>query len=218
LSGPRRLRDCTAASGWPVNGVYFFFEEGEIRRAGQGLRVVRVGTHAVKKTTPSRETLWDRLHDHRGRQDNEAGPRHSHSIFRKHVGGAIITRDQLGGPEVLDNWCHCRRQPLADRIEQKVSHYIGIMPFLWLDVPDRQTREGIEIGAIALLSLRSGDADPPSPGWLGLFARAAQIRASGLWNVQYTNRSYDPHFLGLMRAQVKAVDVVPPDISARGTR
>ena len=29
LGGPRRLRCCTASSGWPLNGVYFFFEEGE---------------------------------------------------------------------------------------------------------------------------------------------------------------------------------------------
>jgi hypothetical protein len=204
LGGPRMLRECTAHSGWPVNGVYFFFEEGEDRRAGQGLRVVRVGTHALKKTTPSHETLWNRLDDHRGRQDGETGPRHSHSIFRKHVGGGIIRRDQLGGSEVLDDWYHCRRQPLADLIELKVSQYIGVMPFLWLDVPSLQMREHIESCAIALLSLRTGGVDPPSPNWLGLYARSAQIPASGLWNVHYTNKSYDPGFLGLMRARVQS--------------
>ena len=201
--GPRRLRDCTANSGWPVNGVYFFFEDGENRKAGQGLRIVRVGSHALKRTTPSRETLWNRLEDHRGRQDGETGPRHSHSIFRKYIGGAIIRRDQLGGPGVLDNWYHCRRQPLADLIELKVSQYIGVMPFLWLEVPSLQMREDIETGAIALLSLRGGGADPPSPNWLGLYARPVQIRTSGLWNVHHTTRSYDPGFLGLMRARVQ---------------
>lgn len=204
LGGPRRLRDCSAESGWPVNGVYFFFEEGENRRTGQDPRVVRVGTQAVKKTAESRQTLWKRLDAHRGRQDGEIGPRHSHSIFRKHIGGAIILRDQLGGTEVLDNWYHCRRQPLADLIELKVSQHIGVMPFLWLDVPDIEMRTHIETGAIALLSRRTGVADPPSPNWLGLHARKDPIRTSGLWNVHHTNEPYDPGFLGLMRARVQS--------------
>lgn len=129
---------------------------------------------------------------------------HQTPIFRKHVGGAIIRRDQLGGPEVLDNWYHCRRQPLADLIELRVSQHIGVMPFLWLDVPSLQMREHIETGAIALLSLRTGGADPPSPNWLGLDARPVQVRASGLWNVHHTNKSYDPGFLGLMRTRVRS--------------
>jgi hypothetical protein len=29
LEGPRQHRNCTASSGWPLNGVYFFFEAGE---------------------------------------------------------------------------------------------------------------------------------------------------------------------------------------------
>src|SRR5260221_8597126 len=106
LGGPRRLRCCTAGSGWPLNGVYFFFEEGENRSAGQGPRVVRVGTQAVKTTTPSRRTLWDRLEKHRGRQDADTGgPRRSHSVFRRHVGTAIIRRDRLGDAAV-DEGCH----------------------------------------------------------------------------------------------------------------
>ena len=218
LGGPRRLRECTADSGWPLNGVYFFFEEGEHRRAGQGRRVVRVGTHAIKKTTPSRESLWNRLEDHRGRQNDEVGPRHSHSIFRKHIGGAIIIRDKMGGPEVLDNWYHFRRQPLADSIELKVSLHIGVMLFLWLDVPKREKREQIEIGAIALLSLLTGDADPPSPGWLGLHARPLQIRQSGLWNVHHTSRSYNARFLDLMRTQVLEVCATPPGTMSRDTK
>jgi hypothetical protein len=51
---PRMLRDCTANSGWPAHGVYFFFEDGESRTAGQCPRVVRVAT-------TTRRTLWDRL-------------------------------------------------------------------------------------------------------------------------------------------------------------
>jgi hypothetical protein len=48
LGGTRTLVGCTAASGWPPRGVYFFFEPGETRSiSGSGPRVVRVGTHAL---------------------------------------------------------------------------------------------------------------------------------------------------------------------------
>jgi hypothetical protein len=53
--------------GWPQRGVYFFTEEGERRHdTGEGLRIVRIGPHALKKG--SRTTLWDRLSQHRGRK------------------------------------------------------------------------------------------------------------------------------------------------------
>jgi hypothetical protein len=206
MAGPRRLRTCTAHSGWPLNGVYFFFEEGENRTDGLGPRVVRVGTQAVKVTSPSRRTLWARLDQHRGRQPGDTGgPRRSHSVFRRHVGTAIIRRDGLG-KQVLDNWYHYRRQPLEEQIELAVSQYVGVMPFLWLDVPDRAARGEIEAGAIGLLSVRRGGTDPTSTNWLGRFAFRTEIPDSGLWNVQHTYGScdYDPHFLDLMEAHVQA--------------
>lgn len=62
IGGQRKLRECTSASGWPSQGVYFFFEDGETRLDGSP-RVVRVGTHAL--TTKSTTTLWNRLSTHR---------------------------------------------------------------------------------------------------------------------------------------------------------
>lgn len=202
---PRILRDCTANSGWPAYGVYFFFEDGESRTAGQCPRVVRVGT-------TTRRTLWNRLAKHRGRQASgtctfalAAGPRRAHSVFRRHLGTAIITRYHPGWPpEVLDNWYHYRHQPLEEQIEREVSQYVGVMPFLWLDVPDSKDRHLIEAGAIGLLSMRTEDADPPSDDWLGRYAYRKEIRDSGLWNVQLINERYDPGFLDLMAARVHA--------------
>jgi len=206
LGDPRRLRCCTASSGWPPCGVYFFFEAGEYRRAGQGLRVVRVGTHALRINNPSAATLWHRLAQHRGRQPGDiGGPRRSHSVFRRHVGTAIIQRDRLG-EDVLDSWYRYRRQPLEEQIELAVSAFIGVMPFLWLDVPDRADRHDIEAGAIALLSRRTGDADPPSAGWLGNYALKKEIRDSGLWNVHHTDERYDRRLLNLMEARLRAYE------------
>ena len=45
LGGARRLRDCRAGD-CPPGGVYFFFEDGEVR-SDSSSRVVRVGTHAL---------------------------------------------------------------------------------------------------------------------------------------------------------------------------
>ena len=208
---PRMLRDCTATSGWPAYGVYFFFEDGESRTAGQCRRVVRVGT-------TTRRTLWNRLAKHRGRQASEActfalaaGPRRAHSVFRRHLGTAIIRRYHPGWPpEVLDNWYHYRHQPLEEQIEREVSQYVGVMPFLWLDVPDSKDRHNIEAGAISLLSMRTEDADPPSADWLGRYAYRKEIRDSGLWNVQLINKPYDPGFLDLMATRVHAEAIAAP--------
>src|SRR4051794_11616690 len=45
---------------WPQRGVYLFEESGEERTdSGAGLRVARVGTHALKEN--GRTVLWTRL-------------------------------------------------------------------------------------------------------------------------------------------------------------
>ena len=93
LGGKRTLADCDGRMDWPRRGVYFFFETGEIRvHSGQGLRVVRVGTHA--RTSGGRTTLWKRLSRHRGVRKSGGGD-HRGSIFRLHVGTALINRDRL---------------------------------------------------------------------------------------------------------------------------
>jgi hypothetical protein len=49
IGGARKLADCSGQMLWPRRGVYFFREQGEDRSdTGDGPRVVRVGTHALK--------------------------------------------------------------------------------------------------------------------------------------------------------------------------
>ena len=65
LGGTRRLSECSGRIRWPARGVYFFMEPGEARTdTGQGLRVVRLGTHALKARSQTK--LWGRLAQHRG--------------------------------------------------------------------------------------------------------------------------------------------------------
>jgi hypothetical protein len=190
---PRRLRDCTRSSGCPQQGVYVFFEDDENRLDGS-VRVVRVGIHAL--TATSTATLWGRLRQHRGQLTgrNPGGGNHRASVFRRHVGAALIRRD-----EVLRCWLDSHNPTSESEwasqeadIEREVSRHIGDKPVLLLNVPDRTDRGYLESNSIALLA---GGPDLPSSRWLGRHAERVEIRESGLWNVQHVTGRYERGFL-----------------------
>jgi hypothetical protein len=115
LGGKRTLAECDGRMGWPVRGVYFFFEPGEARSdTGIGPRVVRVGTQALQ--AGSSTSLWRRLSQHRGITAT-CGGNHRGSIFRFLVGNAIKSRDAHVDPyhgvlgttlARLRDYCACR--------------------------------------------------------------------------------------------------------------
>ncbi len=201
LAGHQRLlADCRGRPRWPDRGVYFFFEPGE-HRAGQGdrPRVVRVGTHAV--STGSRSTLWGRLRAHRGGRGGSGN--HRGSIFRLHVGHALLVRDGA----TLPTWGHGANAPRSVRDsevdhEKRVSAYIGSMSVTWLEVPDepgpRSARAFIERHTIALLSNQLSPHDPPGPDWLGRHSPRVEIASSGLWNLNHVNNRCDVTFLDVL--------------------
>ena len=66
VGGTRTLANAHAGMRWLKRGVYFFMNPGEFRRdTGEGLRVTRVGTHAVSEGANT--TLWNRLNQRRAR-------------------------------------------------------------------------------------------------------------------------------------------------------
>ncbi len=99
VGGHRYLRTTGRSAGWPERGVYFFLEGSGPALDVSELRVVRVGTHALKKG--SRTTLWNRLSQHQGTRagSRPGGGAHRGSVFRKHVGKAILKRDDC--PEAI---------------------------------------------------------------------------------------------------------------------
>jgi hypothetical protein len=208
--GARVLRDCSKATGWPTRGVYFFFEEGERREVG-GPRIVRVGTHAV--SAGSKTTLWNRLSAHRGTPGgaHAGGGNHRGSIFRLHVGKALLARGGVD-QQAAATWGIGASAPKPVRdaeypMERAVSSYIGAMPVLWVGIPgDAGTtndRKLVEASTIALLSNRGRQPiDPPSPGWLGNLSPHPAIRGSGLWNVQHVDEHHDPAFLNVLEGYV----------------
>lgn len=195
--GPKELRACGGRLPWPQRGIYFFFEPGEIRPDGR-LRVVRVGTHALR--AGSRSTLWGRLSQHRGNLagSNPGGGNHRGSIFRLHVGEALLARD--GDPAGLaQTWGRGTNATPEIRAREaehecRVSAHIGSMPFLWVGIDDEpgplSDRGLIERSTIAMLSCAL--TDPPSPTWLGHWANRPVIRSSGLWNVNHIGERPDP--------------------------
>ena len=227
VGGRRRLAECDGRMGWPERGVYFFFEPGQLRkRPGEGDRVVRVGTHALK--TGSGTSLWNRLNQHRGRASTGIG-NHRGSVFRGLVGRALARRGDCPLPPtwkrgtddprnrsgttstVARQFGMTSAQVRAGEadLERRASAHIGRMPFLWLSIPDaarpESARGRIERGAIGLLSHYTAPAeDPPSAHWLGNHSDRERIRESGLWNSNHVDEPYDPAFLGEMERLIAA--------------
>jgi hypothetical protein len=164
---------------------------------------VRIGTHALTSTSDT--TLWNRLSNHRG---NAGGGNHRGSIFREHVGTALLKRGDWPS-EVHRSWRDKKAYQLARKgehsLEQAVSRHIGEMSFLWLEIPDRADRKVIESNSIGLLSRRRGGVDAESPQWLGLNSHNEKVRTSALWNVMCVDDEYDPKFLDLFEQLIESV-------------
>lgn len=179
-----------------------FFEHGEVRGdTGSGLRVVRVGTHALR--LGSNTTLWNRLSQHRG-QLRLGGGNHRGSIFRLIVGTALIAQQDFSFPTWGGGNTATREIRAGEvALERDVSRVIRAMPFLWLAVDDQpgpsSLRGYIERNAIALLSnYEKPPLDPPSPGWLGHHCDRERVRQSGLWNSNHVEEACDPAFLNCL--------------------
>jgi hypothetical protein len=196
---------------WPERGVYFFFQEGELREDLRTLRVVRVGTHGV--SAGSKTTLWSRLSQHRG-TTRSGGGNHRGSIFRLHVGIAMLRDRPDEFLSARDTWGRGSSADRATRVseellESAVSRYIGDMPFLWVEIDDEpgptSRRQEVESNLIALLSNAGKPAiDPPSNTWLGHHSDRATIRDSGLWNVNHVYEPYNPASLDLLEFHIRS--------------
>ena len=211
LGGASRLSDCSGHMNWPARGIYFFMEACEIRAStGDGPRIVRVGTHALK--TGSKTKLWTRLRQHKG-VARSGGGNHGGSIFRLIVGAALIKKDGLNYPSWgKDDSAPREVRKLEQPLERIVSTRIGKMPFLWLAVEDEagpdSLRGYIERNAIALLSnFGRHSIDPPSSSWLGHHCNREKVRTSGLWNSNHVHEDYDPAFLETLARLIDEMEI-----------
>ena len=204
------LSTCTGRDNWPQRGIYFFFELGQMRcESGTGLRVMRVGTHALKKD--AKTTLWKRLSQHKG-YAKSGGGNHRGSIFRLLVGSAIINKQNLD----YSTWADGSSAPKEIReneitLEKLVSKTIGQMPFLYLSISDEpgpdSLRGYIERNSIALLSnYNKPPLDPPAENWLGYKCSRERVYNSGLWNQNHVNEDYDSDFFYTLEEMVHKME------------
>lgn len=211
-TGTRILATCNIGMEWPQQGVYFFFEPGELRDNGKQMRVVRVGVSQSSESPQS--PLWDRLREHRGTISGKfsGGGNHRMSKFRYHVGSALINRDNLVCPswEELDSYNASIRQE-EHPLEMQVSDIISNMPFLWLST-DRsshpeQLNQFIKRNAVALLSNYRNQValDLHSPNWLGRYCPNDAIRLSGLWNYRSVDVTCNLRFLNYLEKLARLV-------------
>lgn len=202
--GPIRLSETDGYLDWPDRGVYFVFEPGEYRDSEERKRVVRVGTHAV--SSGSGATLWNRLRTHRG---TEAGSgNHRSSIFRLHLGEALMERDGFSVPTWANETVPDQIPTAEANLEETVTERLGEMEVICVEIDDEpgpdSDRAYVEQQAIALLSGYQEPADKPGDDWLGHHSTRESIRKSGLWNVDHVEEEYDPQFIDVFERYVDA--------------
>jgi hypothetical protein len=162
----------------PFNGLYFLFEKGEF--AHDTDRIVRVGTHTGK------DQLRSRLKQHFINENKDR------SIFRKHVGRAILNKIKdpflkyweidLTSREAKEKYDKIIDFSKQREIEKKVSEYIRKnLSFVTLRIDNKEKRLHLEAEIISTISLCK-DCES-SKSWLGLFSPIRKIHNSGLWLV-----------------------------------
>lgn len=184
---------------WAERGLYIFFDhESAPMNSILPDRIVRIGTHGVSRG--SRSTLWQRLKSHQG---TENGGNHRSSIFRSHVGAAMMEKDGLeyptwGNIQSSEDIAKSNEQSL----ERRVSKYLGnlsVMQIPVLDPPSKLSdRAYLEQNMISLLSGEFGPIDYGDESWLGYHCPNVSVRKSSLWNVNHTEQNYDPYFLEVL--------------------
>ena len=190
----------------PEQGVYFFFDPEEETRFSKVLgRLVRIGTHGVSES--SRATLRDRLRTHLGTVDGYGN--HRSSVFRLHVGEAIIRRDglrkrfpQWGSGQNSSPLVREREGPL----EKLVSTAISKLHVAIVEVADRamktSARAVVETSTIALFTEDYQPVEFSGPHWLGRHSAHDLISKTGLWNLRDVGSKADLDITRALRARL----------------
>lgn len=150
----------------PRNGIYVFFEKGEVYTNSQGYlqdRIVRVGIHTKDSERGNR--LFSRLDQHfRGNMNA--------SSFRKYVGDSLQNK---------------HKQPITD-IEKEVSTYMREnFSFVVFEVETQKEREFWEEKLISTLGQAGKNRLISFLNWLGKYSSNTNVKTSGLWQSDEMN-------------------------------
>ena len=178
------------SSTLPRNGLYFFYEQGEICAHTGKPRVVRVGNHHR-----SQDRSITRLREHYGEIDYPE--KKNGSVFRRLLGGAILRRRNPNHPRLLPSpgkghWekhggrtCELCR-PLEDEVTRLLKTAFA---FRIVEIVAMNRRNEMERKLIATLA-RCHECGP-SQSWLGLWAYSQNVQRSGMWNSEYVDGAYE---------------------------
>lgn len=181
----------------PENGIYFFYENGELWGHGGTVdRIVRIGTH---KDGNFRNRICEHylLDDRKMRFDATVPAPKDRSIFRKHIGRAILNNR---GDPYLDVWeidftyrdkrdqfGHLRNIEKEMETESAVTELLRkkfFFRFVLLEgQAERIGKSGLESRLIATAA--QCPECRASKNWLGLCSSKPQIRSGKLWQVQH---------------------------------
>ncbi|WP_158666128.1 DUF6884 domain-containing protein [Pseudomonas sp. SWI36] len=183
----------------PKRGVYVFLDPREQNFLNAGPRIVRVGTHAV--SSESKSTLRTRLRSHFGQIDG--GGNHRGSIFRLHVGRALLESQKLG--HKYSTWGDGQHASGEIRekeieLEKEVSGYLSNLEVFIIPIDDEPSKDSlrahVETQLIALCTEDFEKIDETAMDWLGKSSPMLPIVKSGLWNLRDVSKKYNPNDLG----------------------
>jgi len=181
----------------PNNGIYFFYEDSEHwSHGGKRPRIVRVGTH---KDGNFRSRIAEHfvLDERKMNFDTTTLAPHERSIFRKHIGRALLNRSN---DPYLKVWnidftskasrerdAHLRDIGKEKTVECEITALLRkYFSFRYIVVAQESVRMGVSgierklIGTVAQCSECS-----PSRVWLGNQSPQPQIRETGLWLIHH---------------------------------
>lgn len=170
----------TDGKNLPENGVYIFFELGEevIPQGNVVDRIVRIGAH-IKDYR-----FRGRIRQHYGYKNSLKGNKNG-SVFRKHVGGALLRKANPQDPRLKD-WL-TQDGPSFIEVEEMVSSILREnFTFSCIRVDDKEERLNLERALIAQFA--KYPLGSPSKDWLGLNADSEKVRKCGLWNSQHIDK------------------------------
>jgi hypothetical protein len=181
----------------PENGIYFFYQRLELWGHGdKSPRIVRVGTH---KDGNFRNRIAEHYLFNEAKMNfgiMQSAP-HDRSIFRKHLGRAILNKSKdpylavwnidFTARDSRVKFSHLRDLQKERSIETEVTTLLRQdFSFKFIELEGQQARmgrNGLEAALIGTLAhCRACEA---SADWLGHHSPKEQVRNSGLWLVQH---------------------------------
>jgi len=185
------------AAALPGNAVYFFYEKGECcGHPGAKPRIVRVGTHRDGNFR-SRIAEHFLLDERKMAFTRDQPAPHERSIFRKHIGRALLNK--TGDPylpvweldfttrKAREAYRHLRDISKEAAIEREVTQLLRHrFSFRFIEIADQMQRMGNQGLEPALIgTLASCPQCGPSVRWLGRYSPKVPIRETGLWLIHH---------------------------------